>query len=366
MTRFEDRSPIGTVTKNRDGMLSARVLAARTGIYQYHATELGLTDDRLVNVYRSVDEVMKRESLGTFKAKAIVDGHPAERVTADNDKELRRGTVMGVARDGEAVALDVAITDAALVKKIENNEARELSAGYLANIEWVDGVAPDGTPYEAIQTNIYVDHLAVVTEGRAGSEYRIGDSAESWGFRPSHRAKKEANVSDNALTSVVVADQAFQVNDQGAAAIKILMDAHKGELKDLNDKVSGLEADIETKDGEIKALEKSVGDAKLSDADLSRLVAARSSLISDAKKMGMDEKDMENMSAEEIKKAASEKAMGDKATGMSDAELVGAFPALVRTHDSSALRSGIKAPSQQSGFGDGIWNAAGVKKKGGK
>ncbi|WP_252361414.1 DUF2213 domain-containing protein [Pseudomonas asiatica] len=36
--------------------------------------------------------------------------------------------------------------------------------------------APDGTKYQAKQTNIIADHIAIVQRGRAGSRASIGDS----------------------------------------------------------------------------------------------------------------------------------------------------------------------------------------------
>jgi hypothetical protein len=58
--------------------------------------------------------------------------------------------------------------------------AREISCGYSCDLEWGDGVTPDGLAYHAKQRAISINHIAVVLKGRAGSECRIGDSAMTY------------------------------------------------------------------------------------------------------------------------------------------------------------------------------------------
>ena len=50
---------------------------------------------------------------------------------------------------------------------------RELSLGYRCDCEETPGVAPDGQPYDAIQRNIRINHLAVVPLARAGMKARL-------------------------------------------------------------------------------------------------------------------------------------------------------------------------------------------------
>lgn len=181
---FQDRAPIQQTRKLADGRLAAVARFARAGVYKYSGREVdpenkhGLRDQASVNVYRAEDEVFSEASMASFAHKAMTLDHPPESVTAANWSKYSVGYTEGrVARDGGFVTIPLILADAAAVQAYETGKARELSAGYSCSLIIGDGVAPDGTPYQARQVNIRADHLAVVPAGRAGPECRIGDSA---------------------------------------------------------------------------------------------------------------------------------------------------------------------------------------------
>ena len=76
-------------------------------------------------------------------------------------------------KDGEFVAGELLVTDADLIKKLEDGAARELSCGYNCDLDEKPGVTADGLRYDAIQRNIRGNHVAVVPKGRAGPEARV-------------------------------------------------------------------------------------------------------------------------------------------------------------------------------------------------
>jgi hypothetical protein len=59
---------------------------------------------------------------------------------------------------------------------IESNKQRELSAAYHYEPVMTPGVY-EGQPYDGVMTNIRGNHLALVTDGRAGPDVIVGDSA---------------------------------------------------------------------------------------------------------------------------------------------------------------------------------------------
>jgi hypothetical protein len=321
----------------------------------YHASELGLTEDRMVSVYRPEEEVFDRRALGSFKSKPITLGHPGERVTADNHKKYSRGHIANVARDGEAVALDVAITDGEIVKMItKDGGPRELSAGYMAVIDWTAGVTEDGVPYDAVQRNIFVDHLAIVNVARAGHDFRIGDGQEEWGARPLPRAtepKKEAPMADNDKSvTVTVGDGAVRTDEAGAIRIKGLqteLGTKTAELSDAQTRLGDLQKQIETKDGEIAALRKEL-ETKTSPAALADAARKRASLVDSAKKAGLTDAAIDSLDDAGIRRAVVVKTLGDAAKDMSDAAIEGAFAVAVKN-------AGTSSPS--SPLGDGIKSA---------
>ncbi|EZP79525.1 hypothetical protein BV97_03962 [Novosphingobium resinovorum] len=182
MVMLMDRAPLERVRKLADGRIAAVARFARSGVYQYTGSEVGRPDLSSVNVYRPESEVFDQAAMASFAHKAITVGHPAQAVTADNWSAHSAGWTEGkIARDGEFVEIPLMLADASAVRAYESGEARELSAGYTSELVWGDGVAPDGTRYQATMRQIRGNHIALVAQGRAGSSCRIGDSMHNQG-----------------------------------------------------------------------------------------------------------------------------------------------------------------------------------------
>lgn len=174
-----DRVPLGSSKREYtdEGFLKAPARTARTGIQQYLAKELELDGDpmRVVNVYRPADQVFSADSLASYNGVDITDDHPAEMVNSENYKALTIGHISGPAvQDGDYVLANLILKDAAAIKLVESGKA-QLSAGYTAEYKEESGVTADGAPYEFIQTDIKINHVALVDNPRAGSMARIFD-----------------------------------------------------------------------------------------------------------------------------------------------------------------------------------------------
>jgi len=226
--KFLDRATIGTVRRTADGYITARAKAVRTGVQDYRASELGLMGNDLIRVYRPPEEVFSKDSVAGFAHAPVTNDHPAELVDAGNWKELAVGEVgSNVMRDGEFLALDLVLKDKAAIAAFDGGK-KELSAGYTAELEFVDN-HPD---YDAVMKNIRINHLALVDKGRAGSEARIGDSAANqWGISPLTTSKE---VSRMDMKAVAIGDKAVNVAATDAdTLIKLIADKDTaiGELK---------------------------------------------------------------------------------------------------------------------------------------
>lgn len=189
--------------------------------------------------------------------------------------------------------------DADTIKAVQNGK-REISMGYTAELEWVDGVTADGTAYQAKQKNIRINHLAIVDKGRAGSTCRIGDAL--WGDTSPNNNTGEKPV---ATRTVMVDGLPIETTDNGAVAIeklqqdkaaaeKLTRDAQVAADKVIADK----DAQLAAKDAEIDALKAK----QLTDADIDAKVAARSELIATAK--AIHDADYTGKSDSEIKALA--------------------------------------------------------------
>ncbi|MEL7299362.1 MAG: DUF2213 domain-containing protein [Pseudomonadota bacterium] len=343
-----------------EGYLEVNARVARTGIQIYHPSELGLVGDGPVRVYRDADEVFAKDSLNTFSGLPITIGHPAQMVDAASHSDLSKGhTGQEVLRDGEHLKIGLKITDAKAVDLVRVQKVRDLSVGYTSIIDATPGTTPDGEPYDARQTQIRANHIAIVPQGRAGTA-RIGDSR--WGasplplsgLNPHNPAEKEPAMADQKLQTVVFSDEAYAVNDQGMAlhkAMKASLDEAMAEAKEMGDRIAELEAKDTAATEKIADLNKQVTDAKVTPKMLADAAKSRQATIDAAKKMGVEE-DMDDMDEEDMKKAAVAKKMGDKAKDFTSAQIATAFDtlaALVVSKDS--LAGGLETP-QPAKVGD--------------
>lgn len=311
--KFTDRAAIGTVKTLADGTVSTMARAVRTGIQEYTGAELGLVDRDIVRVYRPESEVFSKDSLQSFSHATVTINHPPVLVDADNWKEYAAGEVStDVLRDGEFLAVPLLLKDRAAIDAVNSGKV-ELSAGYTADIELIDGVTPSGEPYDAVQKNIRINHLALVDNARAGSKARIGDAAEQWGAAPLTKQEEASKMAE--LKAMVVGDEAVQVTVEVADAITKLIADHK--------------AAIEAKDEQIGTLKAECADAakKVLDADaIDALVQARVSVIDKARDL-VDGYDASGKSIADIRREVVKAIHGDEAAAevVTDAEVKGIF-----------------------------------------
>lgn len=164
-----------------EGFLRVPGKVARTGIQQYLACELGLDGDpnRIINVYRPEEEVFSDASLASFDGVDITLQHPDTLVDSTNYSRVSKGVVRGTGTrtDDNFVQCNLVIKAKDTVDAILSGTC-ELSAGYTATYDDTPGTTPDGEPYHFKQTNIRINHVAVVDRARAGSNARIFDSGE--------------------------------------------------------------------------------------------------------------------------------------------------------------------------------------------
>lgn len=328
--KFTDRAQIGGMKETQDGYLVGQLRCARTGLQQYLGSELGLPTNDVISVYRPESEVFSRESLASYANKPISDDHPPEFVTADNWKQYGKGDIgSDVVRDGEFVSVSYKIMDGDTIAKVKAGKA-EVSMGYMAEIDFQDGVTPDGEPYQAIQKNIRINHLAIVDRGRAGPECRISDS--NWGTSPITKVLGDHNVD---LKTLIVDGLTVETTDTGVAAIQKIADDKNLVVKQLADAkaehetaINAKDAELAKKDAEIDALKA----AKLSDVEIDAKVQARSDLLAKAKSVA--DTDFTGLSDADIKKAAVVAKLGDAAIeGKTEAYIDARFDILVESAD---------------------------------
>lgn len=317
---------ISGVRETADGYLAASVLCARTGIQDYAGFEVGRPDMQRVRVYRPETSVFATDSLRSYAGKPATNDHPAQPVTADNWKEFAVGSIGNeVMRDGEYVRVPLVLMDKAAIDEVKDGK-RELSMGYSMSLDFKDGVTPEGEAYDAIMTDLKMNHIAVVSQGRAGSKARIGDS---WGASP--LTTKDGDIMSVKTQTVVVDGLSIETTDQGAQALAKLQAtiervSDSAEVARLAHDSAIAEKDkaLAAKDSKIAELEGKVLDG----ASLDALVAKRSALVTKAQSIAKDA-DFAGKSDIEIKKITVDSARGaDFTDDKSEAYIDAAFDML--------------------------------------
>lgn len=164
------------VHRSKDGYLAAYANVARTGIQTYKGKELGRPDLGDVKVYRPPEEVFNHDAMHSMAHRPVTLHHPTETVNARNWKKYAKGhTGDEVIRDGDHIRVPVVVMDAETIQAFENKDACELSMGYSTDLKWTPGETPDGQTYDAVQTAIRANHLAIVPVARGGSTLKLGD-----------------------------------------------------------------------------------------------------------------------------------------------------------------------------------------------
>ena len=141
-------------------------ILTRVGIFEYRRP-----DGSIRRELRLPEEVFAQESLASYKGKPVILTHEAGMIDSDNVQQEQIGTILSEGtQDGDNVRAQISIHDA---RKLDYG-LRELSLGYSLDLEEVPGEW-QGQPYDAIQRNIRVNHLALVEKARAGDSARLND-----------------------------------------------------------------------------------------------------------------------------------------------------------------------------------------------
>lgn len=354
--QFADHLTIDAPKLTRDGFLAVRAKAARSGVYDYSASEVGgaahgfeATDT--IKVYRPEAEVFASDSVASFLMKPVTNDHPSVAVTADNWKQYAGGTVAKALRDGEFLAFDLVLMDSALIADVQAGK-RELSNGYSCTLDWLPGVTDSGEKFDAIQRNIRGNHIAVVDKGRAGNECAIKDTGGGNPFAICDANPQAiSGLSNEGYKMKITLDGvSVTLTDAGevqAAFDKIKADADKAladsatALKDASDEAIKLAAEAVAKDAEIVTLKAAVADNAITPAKLREAAKAYADAKGKAAAFGVEPD--EDDDADAIKKKVVAKKMGDAAKGYTADHVAIAFEALTKDIAAKVVAVGLNA-----------------------
>jgi hypothetical protein len=174
-----------------DGYLAVQPRIARSGIQTYHGYELGRPELGTVRVYRPEEEVFHKDAMRSFAHRPVTVDHPPVMVDASNWKKYAVGhTGDEIIREGDAIRVPMLLLDAQAIADVKNGK-KQLSAGYYTEIKWEKGTTPTGEGYDARQTNIRGNHIAICYSARGGPMLRLGDSFA--GFATEERSTMDSH-----------------------------------------------------------------------------------------------------------------------------------------------------------------------------
>ena len=148
---------------------------AKAGVFDYLLSEIvsqvSSDKDRIVKVCRTFDNLV--ENKDKFSNMPLKLGHYW--VGKGDDTQVDGAILSDVRASEPYLIADLIIYNSEVIDKIESGEIIELSPAYEATFVSENGTY-NGEPYEYLQLLNNVNHLAVVKEGRSGSDLRILDT----------------------------------------------------------------------------------------------------------------------------------------------------------------------------------------------
>ena len=152
---------------------------SKVGVFPYLGCQIGedLEPDKIYYVLRPKEELSKAETLESFKLQPFINDHAMLGTKPGMVKPEDKG-IDGVIgediyfKDG-VIYGDLKLYTESVKEDIESGK-KELSLGYFCDYEEKSGEY-EGQPYQFIQRNIKVNHIALVDEGRMGADVRVMD-----------------------------------------------------------------------------------------------------------------------------------------------------------------------------------------------
>lgn len=259
-------------------------LLSKAGVFPYLGSSIGASEpNRIYMVYRPESELSNEETINSFKLLPLIDDH--EMLGTDATPAEKKG-VQGTT--GEEIYYDkglygnLKVFSESLKNLIEGGK-KELSLGYKCKYIFESGVF-EGQKYDAIQTNLRGNHIALVDEGRMGKEVSVIDAA----------LKTVVTMDRNDIKSIgdnIMNEEQFKalLDALGAVSSKLdtLIKHEENEKTEEKVEVSDEEIKDETKveDEEVKE------EVKVEDEEIEALKKENETLTKKVEDMkGMDEK----------------------------------------------------------------------------
>lgn len=286
-----DRYSISKRERTPDGYLLIKDNpVARPGVMLYRAAELGdmfkdRDPDSTVRVYRDPAVLFAADCMNSYKGKPVTAEHPPKLLDSTNVMQYQTGASREDASVSHAsgtptVNVSLLIQDQRTIDRVESGELTELSPGRRATV-----VPVEHSEYDAITTEDYCNHIALVPRARGGRDLKLSDKQT---LNVNH--KEDIDMADT--VTIMLDGITVETTKAGKEAVEKLQSlmakmeqTHGQELTDAEAKYNTLKTESEKK---IDTLTAERDDAKsqiLTDADIEERVTERVELVDTAAKL---------------------------------------------------------------------------------
>ncbi len=278
MTRYyrQDKGGLGKPRKREDGSWIMSGVVARVGILIYPKSDG--TEFRELVTAGTLSDVA---AIATLARSTLTLEHPRRGVNKGNYRAVSVGDTPGTEsirfdeKSGELqIVDDIAVRADNAILEVESGRKVGLSPGYTVELDLTPGVW-EGQHYDAIQKNRRYNHLAIVGNPRGGegvqlrldSNLQVEDGQmDDENFAKLMAAISEAVKSGNEAGLGKIAEmlkssgEAKADEEEKEAAIVAAKDASDKEIAEVNEKVDGIQKELDTAKAELELWVK--GDAE--------------------------------------------------------------------------------------------------------
>lgn len=268
MAKRFDHGSIENFRRLDDGRLWVNATFSRVGDLSY------LNSDGAIRVETlTAEELFNADSLETAGLAPVTLGHPESGfVTPDNYKDFAVGASGSkvIARADEGL-VDVVfvVGDRTAIEAIENNDSRQVSAGYTTEI------VQRGDKF--YQTKRRYNHLALVPQGRAGDSVKVHFDSDDLAIQVIEEKRSDMKYKGMDMSEVVM--DAFKKMEEDMAKMK-------EDMRGMKIKADAVEGDLTTRlTAENDMLKAKVDqlNSQLSDSLTADEVAAKADAIANEK-----------------------------------------------------------------------------------
>ena len=205
----------------------------KIGVFPYLGRQISpeLEPDRIYQVLRPKEELTRPETLESLKLIPLINDHTmlgtAPGMTPADDVGVEGTTGTNVKTSGRLITNDLKCYTEN-IKELISSGKKNLSMGYRCRYELSEGEF-EGQHYDAVQRDIIFNHIALVDEGRMGSDVRVMDSFTFDSIKELTQNKENKMADENKETQAQDVDKREILREADAIAMKPASEFEGGE-----------------------------------------------------------------------------------------------------------------------------------------